>query len=73
MLGVIWDDNVDIFIQKKSDPDYYKDPVVKYGYCRGKEPYDYVKKITKRYKRFKQILVLQDEIAISKSENRSSL
>ncbi len=61
--SIIWDDNVDIFIQKKSDPDYYKDPVVKYGYCRGKEPYDYVKKITKRYKRFKQIILLEDEIA----------
>jgi len=69
---VIWDDNVDIFIQKKSDPDYYKDPVVKYGYCRGKEPYDYVKKITKRYNRFKQILVLEDEIAANKEENSSS-
>lgn len=70
---VIWDNNVDIYIQKKSDPDYYKDPVVKYGYCRGKEPFDYVNKITKRYKRFKQILVLEDEIAVNEIENNSSL
>jgi len=71
--SVIWDDNVDIFIQKKSDPDYYKDPVVKYGYCRGKEPYDYVKKITTRYNRFKQMIELEDQIVVNSNKKELSL
>lgn len=60
---IIWDDNVDIFIRKKSNPDYYKDPVVKYGYCRGSEPYFYVINITNRYKHYRQIIELDKQIA----------
>lgn len=41
----IWKNNVDTFIVLKSNPKYYKDPVVKYGYCRGKETYKYVEDI----------------------------
>ena len=33
----------------KMNPKYYNDPVVKYGYCRGTETVDYVKKITNFY------------------------
>jgi len=31
----IWKDNVAIMLLNKSKPDYYKDDVVHYGYCRG--------------------------------------
>jgi membrane-bound lytic murein transglycosylase F len=40
-----WTNNVDTFIVLKSNPKYYKDPVVKYGYCRGKQTYKYVEDI----------------------------
>ncbi|MDX5325765.1 MAG: transglycosylase SLT domain-containing protein, partial [Bacteroidota bacterium] len=43
-----WED-VSEFLLKKSNPKYYSDPVVKYGYCRGKEPVNYVRKILEYY------------------------
>jgi len=45
----IWNDNVAQMLLNKSFLKYYKDPVVKYGYCRGKEPVNYVKSILKNY------------------------
>lgn len=51
-----WDNNVDEFILKKSNPKYYKDPVVKYGYCRGSETYNYVTEILDRYEHYKNII-----------------
>lgn len=45
----IWDGNVDEYILAKADPEYYEQPEVKYGYCRGSEPYNYVKEIMERY------------------------
>ena len=52
----IWDDNVDEYLLKKSDPDFYNDPVVKYGYCRGIETYNYVSQILDRYEHYKNII-----------------
>lgn len=52
----VWENNVDEFILKKSDPEYYHDPVVKYGYCRGSETYQYVYQILDRYEHYKNIL-----------------
>jgi membrane-bound lytic murein transglycosylase F len=37
--------NVSEFLELKSDPRYYNDPVTKHGYCRGSEPVSYVDKI----------------------------
>ena len=48
-----WDDNVAFFLLQKSYPEYYKDPVVKHGYCRGKEPVKFVKEIFRRYEHYK--------------------
>jgi membrane-bound lytic murein transglycosylase F len=45
----IWDNEVDEFILKLSSKEYYTDPVVKYGYARGSEPYKYVQEIFERY------------------------
>ncbi len=50
-----WDDNVAYYLRKKSISDFYNDPVVKYGYCRGEEPYLYVTEILERYKHYKNI------------------
>jgi membrane-bound lytic murein transglycosylase F len=38
----------------KSIPKYYKDPVVKYGYCRGREPVSYVETILEDYELYKE-------------------
>jgi len=65
----IWDDNVDEFILKKSDPEFYKDPVVKYGYCRGSEPFKYVRTVTKRYKHYKQIIIQPEDEVVALVED----
>ncbi len=52
----VWDNNVDYFILNKSNPRYYNDPVVKFGYCRGEEPYHYVKEILERYEHYKNVM-----------------
>ncbi|MDA3780593.1 MAG: transporter substrate-binding domain-containing protein, partial [Bacteroidales bacterium] len=52
----VWDNNVDDFIIKKSMPKFYKDTVVKYGYCRGQETYTYVHQIIDRYEHYKNII-----------------
>lgn len=44
-----WDNNVAKAILWKSNPKYYKDPVVKYGYSRGRETYDYVNRVYAYY------------------------
>jgi membrane-bound lytic murein transglycosylase F len=53
----VWDDNVAEFLLLKSNPKYYTDPVVKYGYCRGTEPYQYVADIMDRYGHYKNLVV----------------
>lgn len=52
----VWDDNVDFFILNKSNPKYYNDPLVKFGYCRGEEPYHYVREILERYNHYKNVM-----------------
>jgi len=52
----VWNQNVDEFLVKKSNPKYYLDPVVKYGYCRGIEPYNYVIEVLERYEHYKNII-----------------
>ncbi len=44
-----WDGSVEYFMLYKSNPKFYNDPVVKYGYCRGQEPFNYVRRIIKKY------------------------
>lgn len=51
-----WTGNVEIYILAKSEPAFYNDPVVKHGYCRGQEPYDYVREILDRYKLYTKVL-----------------
>lgn len=51
-----WTDNVDYFILHKSNPKYYRDSVVRYGYARGKETYNFVIEILYRYEHYKKVL-----------------
>lgn len=52
----IWDDNVDYFLLNKSRKLYFKDPVCKYGYCRGEEAYNYVKKVLVNYNHYLNVI-----------------
>ncbi|MCD4679572.1 MAG: transporter substrate-binding domain-containing protein [Bacteroidales bacterium] len=52
----IWSDNVDYFILNKSNSKYYTDKVVYYGYCRGREPYNFVIEILDRYEHYKNVI-----------------
>lgn len=52
----IWNDNVDYYLLHKSNPKYYRDPVVKYGYCRGSEPYAYVTEVMNRYDEYRKVI-----------------
>ncbi len=56
-----WEGNVESFLLRKSDPVYYNDPVVKYGYCRGTETYRYVHEVLERYTHYKNIVIPQKE------------
>ncbi len=52
----VWEGNVDYFLLNKSKPEYYKDSVVKFGYCRGEETYNYVKEVMERYDHYRNII-----------------
>lgn len=49
-------EQVDSYLLNKSRPEYYNDPVVKYGYCRGEEPYKFVNQIIQRYNHYKKLV-----------------
>lgn len=51
-----WQDNVDYYLLNKSKPQYYRDSVVRYGYCRGEEPFNFVNEILERYEHYKNVL-----------------
>lgn len=46
---VEWDGNTEYFILYKANPKFYTDKVVRYGYCRGTETFNYVRKIIATY------------------------
>lgn len=50
---VLWDDNVEYYLLKKSDPVYYRDPIAPAGYCKCEEPVNYVKNVLERYEEYK--------------------
>jgi membrane-bound lytic murein transglycosylase F len=51
---MLWDDNVADFILLKREPEYYNDPVCRYGYLRGSETFNYVREILGRYEYYCQ-------------------
>ncbi|MEI6753109.1 MAG: transglycosylase SLT domain-containing protein [Paludibacter sp.] len=48
----LWFNNVEYFLLKKSEPQFYNDPVVKYGYYRGRETVKYVQNTLETYKKY---------------------
>lgn len=51
-----WDDNVAVWMMKKSEPRYYNDAVVKNGYYNGIISVAYVSEILERYDHYKNII-----------------
>lgn len=52
----VWDDNVEYYLLNKSKKKFINDPVVKFGYCRGEEPVNYVQEILNRYTQYSQLI-----------------
>lgn len=53
----LWNENVDFYLLNKSKPEFYQDSVVKYGYCRGSEPYNFVYDILERFHHYQNTIV----------------
>lgn len=52
----VWTNSVDTFLLQKSNPLYYRDSVVRYGYCRGSEPFNFVVEILDRYDHYSNLI-----------------
>lgn len=49
-----WIGNVELAMMLKSKPEFYNDPVCKYGYFNGRQTYDYVHKVFDCYSKAQQ-------------------
>jgi membrane-bound lytic murein transglycosylase F len=52
----VWSENVDYYILNKSNPKYYRDTVVRYGYARGEETYNFVIEVLDRFEHYKNVI-----------------
>jgi membrane-bound lytic murein transglycosylase F len=52
----IWFGSVDKWLLKKAEPEYYTDQVVRHGFARGVETYNFVRDIMDRYEHYKNIV-----------------
>ncbi len=53
---IVWDNNVEKYLRLKAKREYFTDPIVKSGYCRGDEPADYVEDILEFSELYKQLI-----------------
>ncbi|MDT8309670.1 MAG: transglycosylase SLT domain-containing protein, partial [Bacteroidales bacterium] len=51
---------VERYLLRKSQTKFYRDPVVKYGYARGRETKKFVKSVYERYQYYTGIIPLDD-------------
>jgi membrane-bound lytic murein transglycosylase F len=51
-----WENNVAECMLLKALPEYYNAEIVKHGYCRGREPYNYVKSILSQYEHYRKVI-----------------
>jgi len=52
----VWTGSVDYYLKNKSNPEYYQDSVVRYGYARGEETYDFVNEVLGRFEHYKNVV-----------------
>ncbi|MCC5917459.1 MAG: transporter substrate-binding domain-containing protein [Cryomorphaceae bacterium] len=64
-----WEGNVSDMLLKKSIPKYYNDPVVKHGYCRGREPVQYVTNVMEYFTQYVLLSPGLSEDLISSVQN----
>jgi membrane-bound lytic murein transglycosylase F len=57
-----WDD-VSYWLLHLSESEYYTDPVVEFGFCRGLEPVTYVSLILDRFAHYRQFVVTRNASA----------
>ena len=55
-----WDDNVAVWLLKKSEPRYFNDAVVKNGYFKGVESVNFVSEILNRWSHYKNIIRIEN-------------
>jgi len=55
---LVWENNVDLYLQYKSEEKYFKDDVVRFGYCRGEEATNFVKNVINNYKQYMNVIHL---------------
>ena len=51
----VWSGNVDKYILHLSESQYFNDPIVRHGYMRGSETYNYVYSIKERWANYRNI------------------
>lgn len=59
----IWTGHVNEMLLNLSKPQYYRDDVVKNGYCRGVETYEYIIEVRQRYEEYKAAFPDENRIA----------
>lgn len=55
---LIWENNVELYLQYKAEEKYFKDEVVRWGYCRGAEAVKFVQNVTNNYKQYINVIDL---------------
>ena len=64
----VWDD-VAYWLIQLSKQQYYTDPVVKYGFCRGLEPVTYVERILDRWAHYRNFVEGGVEVALQSAHD----
>jgi membrane-bound lytic murein transglycosylase F len=52
----VWENNVDYYLRNKSSETYFKDPVVKWGYARGEEAFNFVNRVIGNYEHYRNLI-----------------
>ncbi len=52
----VWENNVDFFLKNKSAEKYFKDPVVRWGYARGEEAFNFVNRVIVNYEHYVNLI-----------------
>ncbi len=65
-------ETIEKYLILKEQPEYYNDPDVEYGYCRGSEPVNYVKVIYSTFDNYKQLFPEPEEEVSTENTDQQS-